>query len=142
MRSDSLREKPKQTARIIAGILAVLVAAAIFVMSSIPASGYPSHPDSLNVVAHFGAYFVLASLLAIALNAPKRKLWIAALMAIIIASLYGASDEIHQYFVPTRNCDPIDWVVDTLGAFFGAAITVWMISARTVKRSRSRDRVL
>ncbi|MCL2631570.1 MAG: hypothetical protein FWD45_00535, partial [Coriobacteriia bacterium] len=79
MKSDSLREKPKQTIRIIAAILSVLVAIVIFVGSSIQTSGYPSHPSYLNVVAHMFEYAILAALLAVALNSPKRKLWQTAL---------------------------------------------------------------
>ncbi|MCL2632499.1 MAG: VanZ family protein, partial [Coriobacteriia bacterium] len=63
-------------------------------------------------------------------------------IAIIIASLYGVSDEVHQYFVPTRHADPVDWMFDTIGALLGASIAVFVISARTVKRSRERDRLV
>ena len=48
--------------------------------------------------------------------------WLAALAtAVLLASLYGMSDEWHQAFVPLRNSDVRDWVADTLGAALGAA---------------------
>jgi VanZ family protein len=34
-------------------------------------------------------------------------------------SLYGASDEIHQGFVPGRSPEVWDWVADTLGSIAG-----------------------
>ena len=47
--------------------------------------------------------------------------WLAAVAgAIVAASLYGASDEWHQSFVPMRDSDVRDWVADTLGGMAGA----------------------
>ena len=37
-------------------------------------------------------------------------------MAIGVASLYGITDEWHQYYVPGRFSDVMDWIADTLGA--------------------------
>jgi VanZ family protein len=139
MPTSGLREKPRRTLRIVALIAAILWAALIFFLSSIPGSGFPSHPNALNVVAHFGEYLVLAVLLTLVLNTPDRALWKTALIALAIASLYGASDEIHQMFVDGRSSDPLDWVTDTLGALLGSVATIWVISARKVKQSRARD---
>lgn len=41
--------------------------------------------------------------------------------AVLAASLYGMSDEIHQAFVPLREADVWDWVADTAGAI----VSVW-----------------
>jgi len=46
--------------------------------------------------------------------------------SIIIASLYGISDEFHQYFVPGRSSDVWDWVADTLGAVIAVSLLVWL----------------
>lgn len=46
----------------------------------------------------------------------KHALW----LAIVAATLYGASDELHQVFVPPREADPWDLTADTLGALLGA----------------------
>jgi VanZ family protein len=138
MSKDELRQKPRRTVRVIALVAAILWAVLIFCLSSIPGSGFPSHPNFLNVIAHFCEYLVLAVLLTLALNSPGQALWKTALIALAIASLYGASDEIHQLFTG-RNCDPVDWATDTCGALIGAIATVWFISARKVKQSRERD---
>ncbi|MDR0347758.1 MAG: VanZ family protein [Coriobacteriales bacterium] len=139
MSTSGLREKPKRLVRIIAAIAAVLWAILIFSLSSIPGSGFPSHPNILNVIAHFGEYMVLAILLSITFNGPNQALWKTALIALAIASLYAASDEIHQLFVDGRSSDPLDWVTDTLGALLGSVAAIWVISAQKVKRSRARD---
>ncbi len=59
-----------------------------------------------------------------ALNRCSRALvpWVAVVLAIVCASLYGVTDELHQYFVPGRACDPADWLVDTCGAALGAVL--------------------
>lgn len=46
----------------------------------------------------------------------------ACLLAIVLASLYGITDEFHQSFVPGRFPDPVDWLVDTFGATLGALV--------------------
>ncbi len=75
--------------------------------------------DLVSPLAHFLEYLVFGMLLVWALTGKFSPIK-ATLLAILIASLYGVSDEIHQYFVPGRFCDPWDWVVDTLGAALGA----------------------
>jgi VanZ family protein len=139
MSTSGLREKPKRARRVIALIAAILWAALIFFLSATPGSAFPSHPNALNVVAHFGEYLLLAALLALAIDAPRRPLWQTALIAVLLASLYGASDELHQLFVAGRSADPVDWVVDTAGALVGAIVTVWVLSAQRVRKSRMRD---
>ena len=42
-------------------------------------------------------------------------------LPLAIGSLVGAFCETMQFFVPTRVADPMDWAVDTLGSFCGAA---------------------
>lgn len=83
--------------------------------------------DLLSPAAHFGEYALLGLLLANALrqHMPLKR---ACLVAIACASLFGASDEIHQYFVPERMCDPLDWLVDTCGASLGALIARFAFS--------------
>lgn len=83
--------------------------------------------DLLSPAAHFGEYALLGFLLANALrqHMPLKR---ACLAAIACASLFGASDEFHQYFVPERMCDPLDWLVDTCGASLGALIARFAFS--------------
>jgi VanZ family protein len=47
--------------------------------------------------------------------------WVrAAILAVAISSVYGASDEWHQSFVPDRSSDVRDWITDNIGATLGA----------------------
>lgn len=109
--------------RLVAGILAIAAAIVIFIFSHIPGASYPSHPGFLNYVAHFTEYLVFASLIAIAFTGGRLKPWQVALLALVIASAYAASDEFHQYFIPGRISDPMDWLTDTAGATLGVILT-------------------
>lgn len=77
--------------------------------------------DVVSSLAHFFEYAVFGALLANALRChmPLRR---ACVLAVVLASCYGTSDELHQLFVEGRMCDPVDWLVDTAGAALGAAL--------------------
>ena len=44
----------------------------------------------------------------------------AVVLAIVTASVYGITDEAHQFFVPFRESSWLDWLADTIGAVIGA----------------------
>jgi VanZ family protein len=44
------------------------------------------------------------------------------ILSVVLSSLYGVSDEIHQYFVPFREADLLDVLADTLGGILGVYI--------------------
>lgn len=80
------------------------------------------HEVDVSPVGHFGEYLVFGALLfnALRFHVPPRT---ALLLALVLGSGYGITDELHQYFVPQRSCDPADWAVDTIAALVGAALT-------------------
>ena len=55
-------------------------------------------------LGHFAEYFVFGLLLANAVR-HHRAGWAVVLIAAGIASIYGATDEFHQLFVPQRSCE-------------------------------------
>ena len=74
--------------------------------------------------AHMTEYAILSVLIYIWLGtwqfaAGKRRL-----MAILLAALYAASDEIHQLFVPGRAGMLRDVLIDSAGAFLGVFIFI------------------
>ena len=77
--------------------------------------------DLVSPLAHFCEYTVFGLLLGYALGL-RMSLKQSMILAIVIASLYGITDEFHQYFVPGRTTDVLDWIVDTCGAALGSAI--------------------
>jgi VanZ family protein len=44
----------------------------------------------------------------------------AVVLAIVTASAFGLTDEVHQAFVPLRESSWQDWLADTVGATIGA----------------------
>ena len=48
------------------------------------------------------------------------------LAVIVLGTLYGVSDEIHQSFVPPRTPDILDVAADSAGAFAGAIVMTLM----------------
>ncbi len=94
----------------------------LFYLSSLTGTSLPGRFASL---AHFSAYAVLGLLAWIALENAEREPRVIA-FAIMIASAYGITDEIHQAFVPGRTPDVADWGFDTLGALTGAVLIAWL----------------
>jgi VanZ family protein len=97
--------------------------ALIFYLSAQQSVG-PELPAWTRVVAHFSEYALLAALWSWAL-APwlgRRALVVAG----AISLLYAITDEYHQSFVPGRDSDPLDVLVDALG------ITAGLLAVRAV----------
>ncbi len=92
-------------------------AAVIFAVSSIPSlsSGLGGWDLLLRKLAHLTEYAILGALLVRATRRP----W----LALGLAALYAASDELHQHFVEGRHAAPLDVAIDTVGALAG--IVVW-----------------
>ena len=91
-----------------------------------------SDVDIVSICAHFCEYTIFGALLVNALHyhMPLKK---ALIFALLCGSLYGVSDEFHQYFVPDRACDPFDWLTDTCGSLFGAwLMTRWFVHKKSV----------
>jgi Predicted integral membrane protein len=55
----------------------------------------------------------------------------AVLLAVAAATIYGATDEWHQAFVPFRESDRWDLATDLLGACLGVLMWVWIDKKRT-----------
>jgi VanZ family protein len=94
----------------------------IFIQSSFPASEHVPEFDFSDKLLHMGAYAVLGFLLYRAFSAMDNGAttvrFIA--MSIFLTALYGASDEIHQYFVPSRSAELLDFAADAIGGILGA----------------------
>ena len=79
---------------------------------------------------HSIGYALLGALLlrALARGRVSGVTWRRAAAAVLLASLYGISDEWHQSFVPGRSPNRFDLLVDFLGATLG--VTVCGVAAR------------
>ncbi|MFZ1805337.1 MAG: VanZ family protein [Nitrospira sp.] len=86
-------------------------------------------------VLHAVEYAVFGALCYRALRGSGHDAWRqqAIPAAILLASLYGISDEVHQAFVPFRDSNWLDWVADTVGAAIGVTAMHRMLSLRPVR---------
>lgn len=100
-------------------------ATVIFILSSIQNPPQPVRGDELfmfllTTTEHIIEYSIFGFLLFHGFCSLGKDARFAILLAIIFAIIYGATDEIHQYFVPTRVCDILDLAADALGGTIGA----------------------
>lgn len=101
----------------------------IFIMSSNP------YPESiprilfLDKLIHFFVYGLLGILF---FRAVRKKNFshfqgYSMILGITLASLYGVSDEIHQYFTPDRVADIYDVIADIMGSMIGVLLYQFFI---------------
>jgi len=100
----------------------IIYAIIIFIHSSIPESELVEKFEISDKLLHLLGYSVLGYLFLRALfnygyDTAKKQL---ILLAIFYSTLYGISDEIHQYFVPLRSPEVMDAVFNFFGSTLGA----------------------
>jgi VanZ family protein len=101
--------------------LVILVAIAIFYVSSL---SFPPSTPSFGwkaVVYHFLAFFFLAFFLTFA--AKRRIKYL--LPVLLIALVYALTDEFHQLFVLGRSCSLDDFLIDSAGIFTASLILLF-----------------
>ena len=108
--------------------LAIVYCGILFWLSSgpLPSTG-PIQFSGMDKVAHMGAFGLLALIAARGMQQSGRPWSRSAmfLIPVLFTSLYGASDELHQFFVPNRSCDILDWLSDFTGAVIAASLFIW-----------------
>ncbi|MBO5208102.1 MAG: VanZ family protein [Lachnospiraceae bacterium] len=72
--------------------------------------------------AHMTEYGILSVLFYIWLGKWQFVVSKRSAMAIVLAALYAASDELHQYFVPGRAGRFSDVIIDSIGAITGVLV--------------------
>ena len=99
----------------------IIYCLAIYIQSGQP--GPEKLPDVrfLDKFLHFVAYGFLGVLFYRAYETLplKKKKNLLIFISIVSATLYGISDEIHQYFVPARHADLMDVIANTIGSICG-----------------------
>ena len=107
---------------------AVVIGLAIFALSAQPNLHVSSQP-LLDYAAHKIGHMVAYGLLALVMELMLEDVDVARRQAVLVTLLlvvgYGATDELHQAFVPGRTPSPIDVTVDLAGG-----IAALMLSRR------------
>jgi VanZ family protein len=106
-----------------------LVYAGIIYWESSKDTSYVSLPYHTDKLVHFTEFGLLCLMTCWSLSLARigTRVIYKIIMAIVLTSLYGISDEFHQSFTPHRSVDVFDWLADTAGAvaagFFWQKIT-------------------
>lgn len=100
----------------------ILYAVAIFYVSSLPVSEISGIKIDLSLV-HIPEFFLLSYLVFNALSTSQLDLHYIALLSIIISTLYGVTDELHQIYVPGRYFS----FSDILFNFIGSSLILFKI---------------
>jgi VanZ family protein len=109
----------------------ILYAAAVFINSCGPSAiSLPCFPHADKVI-HFAAYAVMGWLMlrAVRRSFPAQRGADIFFWSTLLACLYGASDELHQWFVPQRDASPGDLIADCLGSIAGGWILLKMAAS-------------
>jgi hypothetical protein len=127
----------------------IVYAAVIFVLSAQP------HPERLfpSFLERLGDKFlhvVEYGVLAVLCYRAFRHAWYggtaltALVLAVVAATVYGISDEVHQAFVPSRTSDLGDVIADLAGACLGASL--WFLGdtrpSRQIKAYQRKQRMV
>ena len=96
----------------------------IYLQSSRPTLENLPEIRYLDKLLHAGAYALLGALFLRALrtsplgNKPAPVM----ILSILLSTLYGISDELHQYFVPYRTAELTDVLANFLGSLLGVLL--------------------
>ena len=120
--------------------MAVLIyASGIFILSS--SSNPPSDSDlglsipSFDKIAHFLLYFIFGLLLYMAI---LESTWTnVAHLSYFSGTLYAFFDEVHQYFVPERSADPLDFLTDAVALAIAAYLMSRMYMEKTINEEKN-----
>jgi len=101
----------------------------LLVLTTLPGNDLPKTGIN-DKIEHFTAYFLLGILLSLALLFQNKFLKIKKYFTLysgLFIGLYAALDEIHQLFVPGRECNIMDWTADMIGASIGILLIIFLI---------------
>jgi VanZ family protein len=104
---------------------AIVYAVLLYWISSLPNPNAPDFGlewgDKIN---HAGAFGLMALLWFRALGwiTPRRSRRSRLFLTLLLVAAYGATDEIHQSFVPGRFADITDWIADVVGAIIAIGV--------------------
>lgn len=120
----------------IPALLCVLYTIAIFSVSSIPGGDVPGVEWIDMSLLHIPMFFILSYLIFRTLE--RKGVIFAVAIAIILSTLYGVFDEIHQIYVPGRDFSTLDIFLD----FFGSSIIVFKVWHKSNLLINFRGRII
>ena len=92
--------------------------------------------------AHMTEYAILAILLYVWIGRWRMSRFCRSCAAIIMASLYACSDEIHQLFVAGRAGRASDVLIDSAGAVVGLALFLFITKCVDIIKKRKNNKMI
>jgi VanZ family protein len=122
--------------KILLRLPALLIAAGIWFLSSQSILPKPKGILGFDKLQHLLAYAALAGAAGLWVPPEKWRRHRLVMMGLVAAaaSVYGITDEVHQYFVPGRDCNIWDWIADAAGAVTGAGAAA--LAGRFLRRHK------
>lgn len=118
---------------VVSWMITIVIATAIFYVSSLSFEAGGVGSDISSILYHILAFFFFAFFLMICLvKGVNRNLVI---LGIVLAVLYGVSDEFHQSFVPGRSSALKDVLYDSVGILFAFMVYSISIEYREFRRT-------
>ena len=112
---------------------AVTTAKRLLLLTMIGGIFYLSHQPSLKVipplfpnqdkVLHAGMYFLLS--ISMIVNRDLCRGFRPVPIMFTLGFIYAVSDEIHQSFIPGRDCSAADLLADIVGLSIGLSLYLW-----------------
>lgn len=114
--------KKKGVLPLIGWIMILIIISLIYILSSIPAQGYPSGLGIKTKIYHFSVFFALCFFLCLSIVQENKKNKYLVYLALVLAIFYSLTDESHQLFVPGRSASVTDILIDSIGSLSGAIV--------------------
>ncbi len=119
-------------------LVVVLYMSAMFVVSHIPGNRLVA-PDFLSYdkLLHLLEYMIFGFLIAwaLAIHTPGGSSVRKTGLVLIVGWGYAMLDEIHQYFVPSRSMDILDFAADAIGVILGVGLYLLIVNTWSSKIS-------
>ena len=98
-------------------------AALTFVLTSIPNPEIEVPIPGADKLEHLAFYGVMGFFFALWRRESGAPLKRAVVHALLFTAAAGAVDEAHQFWIPGRFADPLDWLADAAGGGGGALVS-------------------
>ena len=115
----------------------ITVLTLIFIGSSLPGQlleKEPILPTLPSALEHMAEFLILGIFMYRALETTRVRRFSLGL-TLILGSLYGFTDELHQLFVPGRVCSSLDLFFDIIGCVIGVMLMRLVASIRGIKQT-------
>ena len=117
----------------------IIYCIAIYIQSDFPSIEHVPSFEFSDKFLHFFAYAIMGVLFyrayqTLRIKGDPRML---ILLSVVSASLYGISDEIHQYYVPFRDASIYDGIANFLGALCGVCLYHMWATSRAKRMAQA-----